>query len=676
MSAQVRVRDLAEWLANNLDKTKSVVVSGGIRGEFKELGEAVPVFELGDIYACTVRFIAPKEPPAEMLESTVQEKDPEKKKKKEEDQRKLALPIWVSGWSNILTASTLLTPRADSVRLYDLLQEKRLIRLFCDTNALASGVAEWLVQVLPAGTQLISSAIADKEIMGWADKNKECIHAKTVAQWDIRLRYQLARRLTEFPPRHTVIDRLSPDQNALMLAQGTDRNGEKSSQGDLLFVELARPIIREQPRQARVVFLTGDTNVARVATSALGPEHVLYANPQKAEAQEAFGKVLARGFWHPGRPYGSLSLPSTSRLLWNALSAFTFLTLTQAGRTWVIESVYSVRYGGPSDWADPWVNIRELPQASSPQTAPNVQPVTPTSVEEPLVHHASTRQTLDVPTKPTIALVNHSEAPIADSPPRIDQWLLPPPSHDTAYIKQTSPIKQSLRLTSPGFFRDMSAACFGKGAEQPTDEVEKESFRILVGLGVITKEGAHGDQADAFRDAWQRNDRDWIHAKLLDAHPGYNAVVEKVRDGKVDELSAREKNNLVFMRLLGQAANLPKKTSPTRIGDEPVSLLELDKALNVWMPHADASIAVKDACERAMSELSLTPARFEMALERLWKVEPQHAIEGRSGGESPALYAESIVELNPDGTWTQREVSPGVLMFGAKSPILYLWRRG
>jgi hypothetical protein len=235
-----------------------IVVSGGLRGSFDPKAPVLDALEFSGPLGTTVRLLVPSPPPQERPGSAgtflvVKKKDGVADEKVLPDPER----FWWDGWAKILTASALLPPRTDSVRLADVLRDQRVLRLFCDTNALASGVAEWFLHVLPSGTQLISSAIADKEIMSWADRHKKLYEGSTAETWEARLRYLLARRLTEYPPQHTVIDRLSPDQNALMLAQGTGEGGSKSSQGDLLFVELARPLVREQPRQARVIFLTG-----------------------------------------------------------------------------------------------------------------------------------------------------------------------------------------------------------------------------------------------------------------------------------------------------------------------------------------------------------------------------------------------------------------------------------
>ncbi len=660
-----RILQLGAWLVETMASSEPIIVSGGLRGSFEPTSALIPALELSGPLATTVRVLVPS-PPAQEKSGSSATFQIVKNKQGKEDAPPTTHPesFWWNGWTKVFTASALFAPRCDAVRLADLLQDRRVIRLFCDTNALASGVAEWFLHVLPSGTQLISSAIADKEIMSWADRYKGLYDGVTVEYWEARLRFLLARRLTEYPPQHTVIDRLSPDQNALMLAQGTSTEGGKSSQGDLLFVELARPLIREQPRQARVVFLTGDANVARAATSALGPEHVLYANPDSEGVRAAAGQVLPRGFWHPTGPLGALSLPSSSRLLWNLLSAFAFLVLKQGTRQWVLESIYSVRHGGPSDWADPWVRIQEFPNQPTEQSTPtpSVPEAGPIAVE---------LQTKDEPPAATAQpMPSGSKHTGAEASNPAELWLLPPQKGDG----NADALSASPRPAPKPFFQFLSLSCFSEDRVVPEGEVARETFRVLVGLGALTEDGLPGPRMPAFRNAWVRNDRDWFHAQLLHSHPGYRNVTEQVRLGQTEGLKSRESQFLSLIRTLGQAARLPAASSPLRMGDAAVSFEQLDKALRAWLPQADAAIRIGEACDRAMEDLHLSPCRFELALSLLWERQRDYPIEPRTGGEPDRMASESVVEFRADGTHVLRLISPSTLTFGGAVPVLFLAR--
>lgn len=705
-----RVGQLGAWLRGTTSPGSPIVVAGGLRGTYEKGAATLDALELSDAVGTTTRVLLPNAPDqvspgsaATFVQKTKPDKAGNEKPIPPLDQQE-ANSDWWKGWTTLFTASTLLAPRVDPVRLADILHDPRLVRLFCDTNALANGAAEWLLQILPTSTQLLSSAIADKEIMSWGDQDKALYQAADAKQWEARLRFQLARRLTAFPPKETVIDRLSPDQNALMLAQGTDKTGSKSSQGDLLFVELARPLIREQPRQTRVLFLTGDYNVAYAATSALGPEHVLYANvdTQRDQPNKLTGRVLSRGFWHPARPLGRLSLPSISRLFWNLLSAFNFLIVKQRNRRWLLQPSYSVQHGGPSDWADPWLKVGELPDDSpvvvavpvvpSPESgAASALPEVPPPTELTAPNIASTAS--EVPAaKVSTSLTNlaattaQAEGPAAHADDSFAHqalaamkaissgqwpWLLSRPT--PAGPKDV--VSVSLRLDKRTFFELLRRACSGQSSAKPDKEVPKETFRALIAMQVLEDSGQPGRLAEYYDSLWRHNDRDPLHAELLHAHPGYRTVVEAVRSGRVASLSTRQKAFLPLLRALGQAAQL-RRDSPLRMGDAPVAKTQLESSLQSWLPSAGAALSMAEACERALSELALTPVRFAQALTALWREDRDSAFEPKTAGAPEELFSEEVVELRPDGTFDFRPVMPSALLLqGMGPPVLFLSRR-
>ncbi len=711
------VRDLSMWMRETLAPREPIRISGGLRGGHVANGPTVAAIELNGVQANAVRLLVGSVPAAVATPSNA-----EFQSKPKADDRQAEETAWWAGWAKVLTAATMLPPRMDPEALSRLIVERRVVRLFCDTNAVCSGVAEWLMSVLPARTELLTSAIVDKEVMSWADTTKKLWAAETASGWEARLRFQLARRLTIFPPRETVIDRLSPDQNALMLAQGTDKGGQKSSGADLLFVELARPLIREQPRQACVMFVTGDANLAGAATSALGPEHVLYANADAEAARAAQGKALTRGFWHPGSGLGSVTMPSPGRMLWTLLGAFTFLELRQGDQGWSLELVERVRNGGPSDWADPWVKIAPLavvpaiavpdpitsasdPAAPSAASAEGHLSDAASSTEIARSHssYVSTQtlpaagssqsaasgdlrvsseqggEVLGAETPPAPSPAEASLATSATPPSPLSsstdgghvQWLLAP-----------RPVESRLDVLSPSprpvpkwFFVFVSDACFGKVVEVPDAEVPAETFRVLQGLEVLDGSGRPGPMAATWRGAWDRNDLDWMHAQLRAAHPGYRRVLELLRDGKEADLSSRQQQFLSLPRALGQVAKVLTRHSPARIGDAPVAFDELDLALDRWLPQPGETLAIAHACENALSELHLTPYRFELALKELWSRHPTYPIESRTSGVAVPTSAESVVQLHPDGSFAHRAVHPGTLTFGGALPVLFLARR-
>ncbi len=756
---RVPVRRLAAWISS-LDEWKTIRISGGLRGAFEKVGDEVPALEFLGAQAATVRVLIPSAPKFDDSESpgcfvNVKPKSGGQTGKGTPNTPGLpggvprapiapqAAPLsedaatareaahtvaavegdakstWWHGWAAVLTASTLIAPRVDPVRLADILCDRRRVRFFCDTNALALGIAGWLVHLLPERAEIVTSAIADKEVMNWVDNDKTAHRAATVKSWDTRLRFNLARRLTEAPPDGIVIDRLSPDQNALMLAHGTTRAGMKASDGDLLFVELARPLIREQPRQARVVFLTGDANNARTATSALGPEHILYANVDVERAQASEGRVLGRGFWHPGGPLGTVTQATPGEVLWNLLAAFTYLIVEQSDGVWLIEPAHSVRHGGPSDWANPWVSVTELtppkpgtsnatPAAASPPGPPAADetPTEPPEGSAPidllpvggppvgLRSSSSTKAAAAAPNVGPPANDKEPATPVSPSPaapseaqivvpavaaasvgrevwgPR-EIWLLPPIERDGP----TDTLSSSPRPNASKFVAFLQHLCFHATTRvDASGEVSRETLRVLVGLGAATDDGWPGPRALSFRAAWERNDLDWVHGQLIQAHPGYRRVLQDIQAGRFEELTSRGEQLVPLARRLGQVARFPKPASPPRVGDATLTCQALETALLRWISGKQEGLRVMDACELAANELQVTPFRFERAMMKLWELIRNFPIEARTGGEVEPGASEEVLELHQDGTYALRDVAPGALRFGRSTPILFLVR--
>src|SRR5438552_2248990 len=133
-----RVRQLGTWLAEVMDPG-AIIVSGGLRGSFDPTSALIPALELSGPLAATVRLLVPPPPAQEKPGNSGTFKLAEKSRGGDGRPPANPEPPWWGGWAKVLTASALLAPRADAVRLADLLQDHRVIRLFCDTNALASG---------------------------------------------------------------------------------------------------------------------------------------------------------------------------------------------------------------------------------------------------------------------------------------------------------------------------------------------------------------------------------------------------------------------------------------------------------------------------------------------------------------------------------------------------------
>lgn len=695
MTVCVRLSTFDEWLVSAFGRRECIRVAGGFRRPSASTDPSLPIMELDGRLSDTVRITLPEWPPVQPIPSTDGFVDRGRE--------------WWSTWAAVLAASALVSPVVDPVCLRDILYEKRRVRLCCDTSALCSGIATWMLVLLDGRADIYTSAVVDRELAAWPDGNRGFYAAKTMKSWMLRTKYRLARRLTETTPDGVVTDRLSPEQGALMLAKLRDETARKSPDADMLLVELARGLIRDQPRNARVVYLTGDRNHARAAMNALGHENVLYAAADGRRAVGARGAAVPRGWWTPGGgPLGALFVPPLSHLLWNLLAACDFLTLDAGGGKWCIRQVCTVSNGVPSDWADPWLQAEELavstsgtpvavPTASSSPVSP-VDPSSspgdedgigsplPTGTERPLGSQdlcptadstvAEVQLACPPSDKPADlsrdrCAASRDTSPVSDQVTAEDlEWLLPP-------VAVGPPVEapSSWRPTPVVFFHSLWRALAGAAAPEPVRvaaDAQAEVDQILVALGAVAADGCLGPRIDEFRAAWGRDDLDWFHAELQRL-PGYRATLARLREDGSAALPSRQKVSVGMARALGQVARLNRSESALVVGEAPVRMADMVTALERWLPSAGDTLATDELCRLAAQELLLTPARTEMAILRLWEKRPGVPFEGRTGGTVTAGFAENVVAMGDFGHCF-RPVAPGALTFGRSGPVRFIVR--
>jgi hypothetical protein len=660
---------LQDWWDEHMDR-RTVKVSGGLRGTPKADSPTVDLLELRTAPASTVRLLIPEEPP--VVEgnslSAAQFK-----------QTKGAKGIWWGGWATVLAATALVPPVVDPKRLAHLLQDTRRLRLYCDTNALAGGVADWLMFLFDGRADLVTSAVVDRELAAWPDQESNLWGAKTVDLWSKRTQYRLARRVTETPPPGVVIDRLSPEQGALMLAKLRDESSNnKSPDADLLLIELARALVRDQPRQARVIYLTGDRNNARAATTALGPESVLYAAADGKQVHKSLGKIVVPGWWSPGGPLGAVRLVPSARILWGLLAAFEFLRFETEAGSWLLRPALSVNRGVPSDWAEPWIEIDLIDRPSEPTAK-----ATPSSPAQepagPLPGRVRSRRGGRIQSR-SESLGDERFRQYKTENIQGNQggdWLLPP-MEQRAIIEGLQGFRwlTNFNLDFFSFLWDAVSGAFTQielvGPGGLLDYRMAAAHKVLIFFEALDQSGAEGRRLEDFRRAWYADDLDWLHAELLRI-PYYNQAMNSLRPGNAKRLL--DASAISMARKLGQVVPLEGRpdTVGFALGNAPVKRIDLQEALERWLPKPGDTLDTKALCERAAVELHLTPARFERALKLLWERSPDPRFEGSTGGTTDPGPAEEVVELDETG-YRFRKVAPGALTFGRSGPVRFLRR--
>lgn len=588
-----------------------------------------------------------------------------------------------SGWASVLLSLGLYQPIVDAERMFDLLHDARRIRFCCDTNALAGGVATWLLRVFAGRADLVTSAVVDRELAAWPDRKGPAMwKAKSGSSWSMRTKYRTARRLVEAPAAGVVVDRLSPEQSALVLAKLRDESAAKSPDADMLLIELARGLIRDQPANGRVVYLTGDRPHARAATGALGARNVLYCAADDRRAMSSRGKVRPLGWYNSGGPLGCVVGLALAEIVFGLLTACDVVEIHPrapdgevAGPGWSVRLSLRVDRGVPSDWEDPFVEIKELPagqtqQARSPRAGQDRS--TSGSDEAP---DAQTSSTSDPA---------HHEQPGARRTPAIlgsGRLLanLGTPVLGRAYVNPRPPIEPR---TAPTGLRPQPTIIFARlnevlaGAPWPpvSSDTDEECRRILVALGAATEDGRAGPDYHIFSDRWEQNDLDWFHSEFLRL-PGYRAVADALASGGSTS-GRRAQVQLAMARRLGQAAK--DRAGVYRYGDAWLSWAALQHFLEQRLPSAGDRVHISDLCMAALETLCITPARFEDALVRfLSKAHDGEArgprIEPQTSGTVEPLAPETIVVLSKGG-YGWRVVDPAGLLLGTAIPYRFLVR--
>lgn len=606
-------------------------------------------------------------------------------------------PGWYSGWSSVFASVGIVQPLVDPELLRELLHDPRRLRFCCDTNALAGGVAAWLLRVFAGRVDVVTSAVVDRELAAWPDRpGLKMWAAKSGEAWSRRTQYRTARRLVECPTPGVVVDRLSPEQSALVLAKLRDESSGKSPDADMLLIELARGLIRDQPANGRVVYLTGDRSHARAATGALGAGNVLFCSADDAAVRRAHGRVRPVGWYAPGGPLGCVLGIQLADVVHAVLTACDVVDLHVDGtaRAWRIRSSLRVPNGVPSDWQDPFIDISEIKPSAHSSPVEIVAPSAAVPTDEVVPPNTSAGAGADQLRPDGGAAEPSDAAPSGDVvPPNTNavagaDQLRP---HGGAAVRPRAPRRDPVLISSgrllqlpaieapvglrphpEAFFERLWEAMFRLAWPKQAGDVDGECRRILAALGAATIDGQPGPDLDAFGEAWHRNDLDWFHGQLLRL-PGYREVADSVSPAEMASSSRRRQAQLSMARRLGQAAK--GADGSYHFGDAAVTLHELTGFLEEQLPRSGDRKHVSDLCSAALGALKLTPARLERALMAYWSggITSGPRIEAQAGGAVERLEPEKVEVLSETGH-TSITVDRGALYFGTKIPHRILVR--
>lgn len=252
--------------------------------------------------------------------------------------------------------------RADAVRL----------EFICDTNALNEGVAHWLVGLFADRCDIVLTSVTLSELQdhfaaaGFGKQPSDGNKDKALQWLPKRFSALTAYRFREASGFPRVLWReLDIDDTALLLARGS-RAGDKSSSADTMMLRAVRRAINDRVGGLERFFVTGDTALARRATSELPAGQVIAAKV----ADLTRDAVYVPADWWPGPDQGgSLAQSHPIRLIWSLLGLADAVALRE-GDDEPPRLVFSAHDGTmwPSDYTAPWLMVEPATPRRRPTT--------------------------------------------------------------------------------------------------------------------------------------------------------------------------------------------------------------------------------------------------------------------------------------------------------------------
>lgn len=246
-------------------------------------------------------------------------------------------------------------------------------------------------------------------------------------------------------------------------------------------------------------------------------------------------------------------------MIWMTGCSYLILEIPELEYKWSIEFKTSIPNGVPSDYLDPWVEIKQLHEVSS------------------LSNDASnSHERIEYPTgevSPVAEVSIQTQQEVRTPETSVSEWLLEP--HSVAPAISTN---RGLRPSPSIFFPLLWNVFSRKRSEDALFNVEtkREVFRIFAGLKIINHDKGEGERFEEFRQAWLGNRLDWYHAELQQS-PHYRDAMEKVKSGDTNVKTSVQIAQINMARALGQLAYDENKIIV--VGDSAITQGQLTDAL-------------------------------------------------------------------------------------------------
>lgn len=281
----------------------------------------------------------------------------------ERTNRLLAAAFTRAGWLRPLVDPGTIT------QLVGLRGERTRVEFVFDTNAMVEGVGHWLVDLFADSCDLVVTAVTLRELQDQREIAQFSKHISKVGKekrekvLSARQLYLAANRFRECVGYDRVLWReLELDDTALLLSRGS--GSEKRSESDTLLLRSVRRSIHDRVNGLERFFVTGDTALARRASSELPPGSVIAAQVKVLVPEHTYFPCA----WWPGPDQGRRVHRHPARLLWEFLAIADKIELkNDNGDTWTLCAFVNPMW--PSDYSAPWVLVDGPPSAVESESA-------------------------------------------------------------------------------------------------------------------------------------------------------------------------------------------------------------------------------------------------------------------------------------------------------------------
>lgn len=572
--------------------------------------------------------------------------------------------VSLSGFESVLGAafarSGWLRPVLDPLallRLVELRESSPRIEFILDTNTLSNGIAHWLIDIFADRCDLVLTPVTLRELQDVCDQaaftqrfqlpngqtsGKSSFSSVVLGKRQLYLAASRLRENIGYP--RAIWRELELEDVALLLSRGS-ANGKKASESDTLLLRAVRRSINNRVNGLERIFVTGDTALARRATSELPKGSVLTSYAP----QVAAGDILYPSSWWPGPDQGQFVRRHQARIVWELLCMADEVILEdlEDGHTWTLTAFRNPMW--PSDYLHPWVKVTDNSPKSGAKPSALVDetalPISTALVEKEGADANPSRQDLE-----TVVLLKQSE--------RLNFWKPHPENAGTREDK--------LRFGAKAFMDVLAFLAVGSpntvnilpALQRRTTVNHMGRLLELAGLGTLDSDGnVLGVQVpfkEVLVNAWAKNDLDSIFDILSVWRPLFDIATSRV-DG---ELNVTQKVARSLAGLLGQGFYHPTSGSWLPGGARP-SVDEIRQTVFDELESGENGHTIsiyRLLVDVFGKELGVSPARAIHRWKDLWQSGVFKNFEPREGGSSSGRYNQEIAILNSEG-WSTKRVS-------------------